>query len=225
MTAPSAIAVDLSLYWLPLGAGSSRLVRASGRAYEAWSAWHEHRHPAELYHAALRATIGPDSYVIEVAPAWDRHDPGRGVVAIGPVGLSVLGRSRWFRYEVRCWRGGTIPDASYAVDCPISISTDTARVERLLDVVRHVPTPTWGGDQLEAGEMWNSNSVIAWSLLESGHGDVPPPIGGRAPGWGAGVAVAGRSQPSSVIAPPLPTPDSQVCHSTVDLQRGPRRGP
>jgi hypothetical protein len=59
-----------------------------------------------------------------------------------------------------------------------------------------VPTPVWGRDQLGAGEMWNSNSVIAWIIARSGidAASIQPPPGGRAPGWHAGLAVA-RRQP------------------------------
>ena len=187
---------DLSLYWLPLGAGASPLVRVTGLVYEAWSARRQHRRREDLYHSALRATVGGERYVIEVAPVWDRRDPDRGVVATGPVGSVLLGRSPWFRYEVRCWRGGTIPDEAYAVGGPIAIPTDAARLRRLLDVLPDVPTLTWGRDELGVGDMWNSNSVIAWCLLQSGHHEVSPPAGGRAPGWRAGVEQAGTSTPS-----------------------------
>ena len=36
---------------------------------------------------------------------------------------------------------------------------------RVLDQVSRVPTPVWGRDELQTGEMWNSNSIIAWTLL------------------------------------------------------------
>ncbi|MHB0916071.1 MAG: hypothetical protein ACYC4M_10415, partial [Thermoleophilia bacterium] len=57
-----------------------------------------------------------------------------------------------------------------------------------------VPTPVWGRDELDAGEMWNSNSIISWLLVTSGLGDgsVAMPANGRAPGWDAGLAVARR---------------------------------
>jgi hypothetical protein len=52
----------------------------------------------------------------------------------------------------------------------------------------------WGRDELAAGEMWNSNSVVAWLLVVSGLSAeaVSPPRSGRAPGWNAGVVVARR---------------------------------
>ena len=31
-----------------------------------------------------------------------------------------------------------------------------------------MPTLAWGRDGLNVGEMWNSNSVIAWVLVRSG---------------------------------------------------------
>jgi hypothetical protein len=58
-----------------------------------------------------------------------------------------------------------------------------------------VPTPTWGRDELDTGDMWNSNSVISWLLVQAGVGvdAIRPPAGGRAPGWDAGLVVARRA--------------------------------
>ena len=53
-----------------------------------------------------------------MTPAWGNPDAGRGVVRTGPVGLAGLGRSQFFRYEVRRWRDGTIPDVAEAVGGP-----------------------------------------------------------------------------------------------------------
>ena len=52
----------------------------------------------------------------------------------------------------------------------------------------------WGRDELGSGEMWNSNSVIAWLLarVEVDVQAISPPHGGRAPGWRAGVECAAR---------------------------------
>ena len=65
---------------------------------------------------------------------------------------------------------------------------------RLLDLVAVVPTPVWGRDELVAGEMWNSNSLIAWLIARAGLATeaIQPPAGGRAPGWDAGLVVASR---------------------------------
>jgi hypothetical protein len=56
--------------------------------------------------------------------------------------------------------------------------------------------PVWGRDELRAGEMWNSNSVVAWLIAQTGLDTetIEPPVGGRAPGWNAGVVVARRQE-------------------------------
>jgi hypothetical protein len=178
----------VDLYWLPLGAGGW-FVRRNGRAYEGVAARLAHRPPRDLYHSALEVHDGTARYVIEQAPAG-RTD--RGAIAAGPVGSARLGRLRIFRYEVRRWRDGTIPDIAEAVDSPRRITGDLAVARRLLQLVP--PAPVWGRDELHAGEMWNSNSVIAWLLERSGldAASIEPPAGGRAPGWGAGIVVARR---------------------------------
>jgi hypothetical protein len=58
-----------------------------------------------------------------------------------------------------------------------------------------VPTPVWGRDELGTGEMWNSNSLVAWLLARASipTRDLAPPGQGRAPGWNAGLVVAARS--------------------------------
>jgi hypothetical protein len=111
------------------------------------------------------------------------------------VGLRRLGRFRAFRYEVRCWPGGRIPDVAEAVDSPQRVSADPARVEDLLRVLHQAPTLTWGRDEIRAGEMWNSNSVISWALARTGQDmtRIRPPGCGRAPGWNAGLTLAARS--------------------------------
>lgn len=119
----------------------------------------------------------------------------RGVVAEGAVGARAAGRFRIFRYEVRCWRGGVIPDVAEAVESPQRLSDDPGCAARLLELVPRVPTPVWGRDELSAGEMWNSNSVISWLITRSGLDveSIQPPRGGRAPGWRAGIVIACRS--------------------------------
>ncbi len=191
--APAAVTGAVDLYWLPLGAGG-HFVRLNGRVYEALAARLQRRRPCDLYHAALEVRLGGETYVIEQAPVPDRAGAGRGVVAEGAVGSAWAGRLRIFRYEVRRWRGGRIPDLAEAVDSPRRLSSDGDRAGRVLDRVARIPTPVWGRDQLGTGEMWNSNSVIAWVLASSGidAAAIKPPPGGRAPGWRAGVALAGR---------------------------------
>ena len=114
-----AESASVDLYWLPLGAGdASHCVRWNGRIFEALAARCQHREALELYHSALEARLGSDRFVIEMAPVWGNKEPDRGVVGEGPVGLPWLGRSRFFRYEVRRWRNGVIPDVSEAVASP-----------------------------------------------------------------------------------------------------------
>lgn len=197
---PIATPIGLDLYWIPLGAGA-HVVRISGGAYELIAALAHRRPRCDLYHSALVATTADGSYVIEMAPISDEHGRrDRGAVSEGPVGMRWIGRWRVFRYEVRRWRGGVIPDIGSAVDSPVRVTDNAAETGRVLDLVSSVPTPTWGRDELHGGDMWNSNSVTAWLLacagLESAAGDPPP--GGRAPGWGAGVAVARRSAERSL---------------------------
>jgi len=190
-----AARASVLLYWLPLGAGG-HFVRLNGRLYEALLARREHRTARDLYHSALEVRLGADRYVIETAPVWSIRDADRGVVCQGPVGASWLGRSPAFRYEVRRWRMGRIPDAAEAVDSPQRLSADTARAERLLELVPRVPTLIWGRDELHTGDMWNSNSLTSWLLARSGHdiGGIRPPAHGRAPGWDAGRILAARQQ-------------------------------
>jgi hypothetical protein len=183
----------VELYWLPLGAGGHS-VRLNGRVYERVVAWLERREALALYHAALRVKLPEGSYVIEQAPVRDGGGAERGVVAEGAVGSRRAARFRIFRYELRCWRGGVIPDADEAVDSPRRLTSDSDVARRLLELVHDVPTATWGRDDLGAGEMWNSNSLIAWLLVRAGlpAATIHPPAGGRAPGWNAGLVVASR---------------------------------
>jgi hypothetical protein len=194
----------VALYWLPLGAGAGgRCVRGSGRAFESLAAAWARRGRQDLYHSALEVRLDDELFVIEMGPVWQTRDSGRGVVCEGAVGLRPLGRLRLFRYEVRCWRGGTIPDVSEAVESPRRLSTDHARAARVLELAPCFPSATWGRDELGAGEMWNSNSLIAWLLVGSGHDlrTVHPPAHGRAPGWSAGLRVAERALAHSAPEP------------------------
>jgi hypothetical protein len=185
--------LGIDLYWLPLGAGG-RFVRLNGRVFEAVAARLERRAPCDLYHAALELRVPEGDYVVEQAPVRGGDGAERGVVAEGAVGSRWAGRSRIFRYEVRCWRGGVIPDVDEAVDSPRRLSSDPAAARLVLELAPLVPTAVWGRDELGAGEMWNSNSVVAWLLARAGLGteSIRPPAGGRAPGWHAGLVVARR---------------------------------
>jgi hypothetical protein len=150
-------------------------------------------------------------------PLRDRADAGlgasgdRGVVAEGAVGTRVAGRLRLFRYEIRCWRNGVIPDVAEAVESPQCLDDDPARARQLIDLVPRVPTPVRGRDELRAGEMWNSNSLVSWLLTRSGVDieTVTPPPGGRAPGWQAGIVIACRELDAASARSRLP-PDADA---------------
>ncbi len=186
----------VDLYWLPLGAGGHS-VKWNGRVFEAVAAFVERRARCALYHSALEIVVPEGRFVVEMTPESRDGAARRGAVAGGAVGSRLAGRFRLFRYEVRRWQGGAIPDVAEAVESPQRLTSDAAVARRALGLVPLVPTPVWGRDELRAGEMWNSNSLVAWLLAQAGIAiaTVRPPVGGRAPGWEAGLAVA-RRRPS-----------------------------
>jgi hypothetical protein len=185
------VLASVDLYWLPLGAGGHS-VRFNGKVFEALAARVEKRTAKDLYHSALEVTLGGERFVLEQAPA-ERRELSVGL-SRRPIGARWARRLRIFRYEVRCWREGAIPDVAEAVDSPHRLTDDPIAVRRLLDILPQVPTPVWGRDELQTGEMWNSNSVIPWVLSRAGIdiGAVYPPESGRAPGWDAGVRIVRR---------------------------------
>ena len=194
MSSESEPGVDL--YWLPLGAGGHS-VRLNGLVFEAVVARLERRTACDLYHSALVVTVPSGRFVIEQAPVRDNDGAKRGVVVEGAVGSRLAGRFRIFRYEVRRWRDGVIPDIGEAVESPQHLTGDPLLAQRVLELVPAVPTPVWGRDESQAGEMWNSNSLTSWLITRCGLDveSVHPPAGGRAPGWQAGLTVARRPQP------------------------------
>lgn len=185
--------IGIDLYWLPLGAGGN-FVRLNGRVYEAIAATAQRRPRCDLYHSALEVVVPSGRHTIEQTPALT-HGEERGVVGIGPIGARWLAaRVHAFRYELRCWRNGVIPDINEAVDSPQRLSSDLADAQRLLQLAPKVPFFVWGRDELRVGDMWNSNSQIAWLLACTGLDveSIRPPSGGRAPGWRAGLVAAAR---------------------------------
>jgi hypothetical protein len=169
----------------------------NGKIFEAGAAQLQGRERRDLYHSALQVHVPEGRYVIEQAPVGTGDPAERGVVAVGAVGARLAGRFRLFRYEIRCWRDGVIPDVAEAVASPLRLTDDPDRARRLLELVPRAPTPTWGRDELDAGEMWNSNSIVSWLVVRSGLDvdaiELPPR--GRAPGWDAGIVVARRQPP------------------------------
>ena len=113
---------SVDLYWIPLGAGHHSV--RNGIVYEAAQATLQRQPGCDLYHSALHIRVSNTSYWVEMTPVPDRHSRQRGVVAEGAVGLRSLGRVRLFRYEIRRWRDGLVPDLAYAVESPVRVTTD-----------------------------------------------------------------------------------------------------
>jgi hypothetical protein len=210
------VVARISLYWIPVGSGQ-HVVRRSTRVFESVDARRHHRPRRTLYHAALEVQLDAERWTVEMAPAWGGPAREHGVTVTGPVGFRRLGASRFFRYEVRVWKDGAVPDLGYAVGDPVHVATDPARVRRLISAGSRVPGLTWGRDELGLGDMWNSNSLAAWLLATSGHdvASVGPPGGGRAPGWTAGVELARRTGQTECR--------NLASSSTPSTRRGPGR--
>jgi hypothetical protein len=202
MTTESESGVDL--YWLPLGAGGHS-VRLNGRIFEAVAARLERRPPCDLYHTALEVRVPDGRYVIEQTPIPYRSDGERGLVAEGAVGSRWAGRFRLFRYEVRCWRGGTIPDVSEAVKSPQRPTQDPEVAQRVLDPGCPGSQAGLGSRRARCGRDVELQLDDRLADLRSGlsAGSINPPAGGRAPGWRAGLIVA-RRQRTGPASPDLP---------------------
>jgi hypothetical protein len=144
----------VELFWLPLGAGGHS-VRLNGRVYEGLSALRRHRRAHDLYHSALQVSVPEDRFVIEMTPVR-QPQPERQIIATGAVGAAWAARWKIGRYEVCCWRDGTIPDVAEAVDSPRPMTTDSSSARDLLEILPALPTPVWGRDELKTGDMWNA---------------------------------------------------------------------
>ena len=160
MPGSGATEARIDVWWLPVGAGGHVVIHTS-RWWELIQARKGRRAPRPLFHAALEVFVGDVPHLIEMAPAWGVPGPSRGVVATGPVGVRWLGRSRFFRSEVRCWADGILPDRASAVDSPVSFPLAEGEAQSLLSRVGTVPRLTWGRDTLGCGDMWNSNSLVS----------------------------------------------------------------
>jgi len=114
-----------------------------------------------------------------------------------------VGCFRIFRYEVRRSRDGIIPDINEAVESPQRLTDDPDVAQRVLGLAPHMPTPVWGRDELAAGEMWNSNSIISWLIARSGLDveSIHSSAGGRA----LQVGVQGLSWRAAKRCRPVPS--------------------
>jgi hypothetical protein len=162
----------------------------NGIVYETISAMSQHRPRCDIYHAALTIRTTQGLYVVEMTPIPDRRGSDRGVVAEGSVGARWAGRLRLFRYEVRRWRDGEIPDLQYAT-AEVRVTEEPTIAQRVFDVLPAVPTATWGRDELHTGALTQAGLDTAAIAL---------PALGRAPGWDAGIAVAKREGVASRLS-------------------------
>ena len=203
----------VDLYRLPLGA-SGHSVRLNGRLFEAVAARVQHRRMFDLDHAALEVRLGTerfrdrtgsDSRRARRAARCRRGRAGRralgGADAHPSLRGAALARRSDRRHRLSCGQ-------------PSQADHDPDVARRLWQSAADLPTPVWGRDELGTGEMWNSNSVISWLITRSGLDvdSIRPPAGGRAPGWQAGVVLAGR------------LPAKIPCRSLVDVRTGSRVG-
>ena len=83
---------------------------STARSTSGWSRCANAAAPLDLYHAALVVTCPRAASRSRARRARGRRGHARGVVAGGAVGSRWAGAFRIFRYEVRCWRDGVIPD-------------------------------------------------------------------------------------------------------------------
>lgn len=191
MALPGEPRGSVDLYWIPLGAGHHS-VRFNGIVYEAAKAFAGRRPRCDLYHSVLSIDLPDGRYWVEMTPVPDRQGERRGVVATGPVGMRSLSRLRLFRYEIRRWRAGVVPDLSFSVASPVRVTNDTATVQRAFELLPAVPAHVWGRDVLGVGDMWSCNSIVSWTLATAGIDvtNLPFPPHARAPGWEAGLVAA-----------------------------------
>ena len=192
MAPPNAAAADL--YWIPLGAGGHS-VRFNGRVFEAVAAARQHRPRCDLYHAAL---VVDSAAIATRSSSRRRRTPTRRAGASSPPAPSGAATSAAGACSAtRCAAGAADRSRTSARRSaarpghrPIRRSPGGCSISS-----RPSPTPVWGRDELHAGEMWNSNSVIAWLLATAGlpAERLHPPARGRAPGWDAGLVVAHRA--------------------------------
>lgn len=195
-TGSTRTSATVDLYWMPVGAGTSRLQQASLRLWEAFEAARARRPRARLVHCALK--LRPDNtqvFTLELTPAFIGADVPP--LATGPVGFHGADRFRLFRYQLRCLSGDALPDEQWAIGSPIPLSRDPHIARRILDLARDVPAHTWGRRVPGTNEMWTSDSIIAWLLARAGLdlSTIAPPEGCRAAGWFSGIELARRDAP------------------------------
>lgn len=179
------------LYWMPVGAGTSRFQQASLRLWESIEAVRARRDRQRLFHSALKLSLAEGgAFTLELTPAF--LGGPLPPLATGPVGVRGADRFRLFRYQLRRVPGDTLPDEQWAFGEPLRLAEDCDAVSRILALAPSVPRSVWGRRVGGTSEMWTSDSVISWLLVRAGIdlAAVAIPPGGRAPGWAAGIEVA-----------------------------------
>lgn len=188
----AARSIGIDLFWIPLGAGGN-FVPLNGRVYEAIEAALQRRPRYDLYHSGLVVVVPDGRYTIEQTPARP-HGEKRGVVGIGPIGGHWIAHWHLFRYELRRWRDGVIPDIGEAVDSPQRLSSDPAVAKRLLDLLPEVPFLCGAATSSAAVTCGTRTRKLPGCLPARALMSIPSsrPPGGRAPGWHAGLVAAAR---------------------------------
>ena len=112
----------IDLYWLPLGAGGHS-VRLNGKVFEGVRGAARAPRPLRPLPLGTPGVRARGQVRDRAGTCWG-EGARRGVVAEGAVGAQALGRFRLFRYEIRSWRDGIIPDIAEAVESPRRLSDD-----------------------------------------------------------------------------------------------------
>ena len=142
-------------------------MRLNGRIFEAVGRGLEQRDRVRPLPLRMVVRVPEGEFVIEQAPVGTERELAASSPK-APVG------SRWARADsdlplrdppLARWRdpgrrrGGRQPAAA---DRGFPLRAGRARS------CANVPMPVWGRDELGTGEMWNSNSVVAWLIARSG---------------------------------------------------------
>ena len=183
------------LYWMPVGAGTSRFQQASLRLWESIEAARARRPRQKLFHSALKLSLVDEgAFTLELTPAFVGGP--LPPLATGPVGIRGADRLRLFRYQLRRVPGDTLPDEEWAEGEPFHLTDDCEAVRRIVALAPSTPPHVWGRRVRGTNEMWTSDSVISWLLVRAGIdlSNVLIPAGGRAPGWSAGLSLAAKGR-------------------------------
>jgi hypothetical protein len=96
----------------------------------------------------------------------------------GAVGSRLAGRYRLFRYEIRRWHDGVIPDIGEAVSSPVRVTQDLVQASLVLDLVESVPALVWDGTRATRATCgirtrWSHGCSLALASILAGYGRRP----------------------------------------------------